>query len=74
MTDRKSHLEHFSEVENPRVQGRVLHTSVNIIYITITAALCGVSGWEEIDDFAESRRTGFLPSRNFLTCLMSRVR
>lgn len=62
MTDRKSHLEHFSEVEDPRVQGRVLHTSVNIIYITITAALCGVSGWEEIEDFAESRR-GFFAKR-----------
>ena len=67
-------MEHFSEVEDLRVQGRVLHTSVNIIYITITAALCGVSGWVEIEDFAESMKTRFLPSRNFLTCLMSRVR
>lgn len=54
MTSRKSHLEHFSEVEDPRVQGRVLHTSVNIIYITITAALCGVSGWEEIEDLRKA--------------------
>ncbi|MDY6348518.1 MAG: hypothetical protein SPL42_08865 [Bacteroidales bacterium] len=41
-------MEHFSEVENPRVQGWVLHTSANIIYMTITAAICEVSGWEEI--------------------------
>ena len=55
MENKKNHLEHFSKIEDPRVQGRVLHPSVNIIYITITASLCGVSGWEEIEDFAESR-------------------
>ena len=50
MENNKSPLEHISKIEAPRVQGRTLHSAVNIIYITVTAALCGVSGWEEIEE------------------------
>lgn len=59
MEDDKGLLSHFSGLQDPRVQGRTLHPAVNILYITIVAALCGVEGWEEIEDFAESRAEFF---------------
>ncbi len=52
-------LNHFSELEDPRCQHLVLHPARNIIYITLTAVICGVRGWEEIEDFANARREFF---------------
>ena len=52
-------LKHFEGMKEHRVAGRVLHPMRNIIFITVVGALCGMTGWEEIADFARYRRRFF---------------
>lgn len=52
-------MQYFGQLEDPRVQGRVLHPMRNIVLITIVAAFCGFDEWEEIAAFAEFRRDFF---------------
>ena len=52
-------LKHFEDMEDPRVVGWTLHAMRNIVFITIVGALCGLTGWEEIADFAEYHRKFF---------------
>ena len=52
-------LKHFEDMEDPRVVGRTIHPLRNIVFITIVGALCGLTGWEEIADFAMYRKGFF---------------
>jgi len=52
-------LKHFEDMEDHRVAGRVIHPLRNIIFITVVGALCGLTGWEEIADFAKYRKGFF---------------
>jgi predicted transposase YbfD/YdcC len=52
-------LKHFEDMEDPRVVGRTIHPLRNIVFITIVGALCGLTGWEEIADFAKYRKGFF---------------
>ncbi len=52
-------LKHFEDMEDPRVVGRTIHPLRNIIFITVVGALCGLTGWEEIADFAKYRQGFF---------------
>jgi hypothetical protein len=52
-------LKHFEDMEDPRVVGRTIHPLRNIVFITVVGALCGLTGWEEIADFAKYRKGFF---------------
>lgn len=56
-----------SELEDPRVVGRTLHSLVDIFVIALCGVLSGGESWEEIVDHAEDRKEwlgGFLELRN----------
>ena len=52
-------MQYFGQLEDSRVQGRVLHPMKNIVLITVVAAFCGLDDWEEIAAFAEYRKDFF---------------
>lgn len=47
--------EHFAGLTDPRVEGRTDHPLVNIIVITVCAAICGAEGWVEVELFGQSK-------------------
>jgi predicted transposase YbfD/YdcC len=54
---------YFGDLPDPRVLGRCDHQLVDIVIIGICAVLCGAEGWEEIEQFGQSKE-GWL--RQFL--------
>jgi len=47
--------EHFSDLEDPRVEGRIAHRLIDIILIAICAVICGADSWAEIETFGEAK-------------------
>ncbi len=54
---------YFGDMPDPRVVGRCEHKLVDIILIAICGVLCGAEGWEDIEEFGQSK-AGWL--RQFL--------
>ena len=50
-------LQRFSSVPDPRVERMCTHPMINIVFIAFSAILCGANGWEDMELFAQSRRT-----------------
>ena len=48
-------LSYFCEMKDSRIERKKLHPLVNIIFITISAVLCGAEPWEELEDFGYSK-------------------
>lgn len=51
--------EHFSVVKDPRQPGKVDHSLVNIIFITVCGVLCGADNWVAIEAFGNAQQTWF---------------
>ncbi len=47
--------EHFADVNDPRQLGKVDHPLINIIFITITAVLCGADSWVAVEEFGNAQ-------------------
>jgi predicted transposase YbfD/YdcC len=47
----------FSDLTEPRVQGRCDHKLVDIVLVAICATLCGAKNWCEVEEFAEAKIT-----------------
>ena len=45
----------FSELRDPRVQGRCAHLLIDIIAIAILAVMCGAEDWPDIEEFGRRR-------------------
>jgi predicted transposase YbfD/YdcC len=52
---KKSLKDYFGDLPDPRVQGRCDHLLVDIVMIAICAVLVGAEGWEEIEEFGETK-------------------
>jgi len=48
---------YFGDMADPRVVGRCEHKLLDIIVIAICAVLCGAEGWEDIEEFGESKES-----------------
>src|SRR5579859_2487756 len=46
---------YFGDMPDPRVVGRCEHKLVDIIIIGICGVLCGAEGWEDIEEFGQSK-------------------
>lgn len=44
-------LEHFTSLEDPRIERRKRHALVDLVLLTICAVVSGANGWEAIEDF-----------------------
>lgn len=48
-------MNHFGNIIDTRQEWKVLHKLYDIIFLTVSAVIGGCEGWEEIEDFGESR-------------------
>jgi len=58
-TKELSLLEHFSALEDPRVDRTKRHELLDIVVISICAVICGMESWVDIEDFGEGRKDWF---------------
>jgi len=47
--------QHFSEMEDPRIDRTKLHKLVDILVIAICAVIAGADNWEDIEEFGKAR-------------------
>ena len=52
-------IEHFKDIEDPRLQRKQLHKLDDIFFITLCAVICGCDGWVAIEKFANIKRSWF---------------
>ncbi|MBF8251581.1 MAG: ISAs1 family transposase [Deltaproteobacteria bacterium] len=48
-------VEHFKDIEDPRIERGKLHNLIDIIAIAICAVICGADTWEDIELFGEAK-------------------
>jgi predicted transposase YbfD/YdcC len=48
-------IEHFASLPDPRIERCKKHNLIDIIFITITAVICGADDWEDIEEFGVIR-------------------
>ncbi|MFM7384580.1 MAG: transposase family protein, partial [Microcystaceae cyanobacterium] len=42
-------VEHFAEIDDPRIERTKRHNLVDILTIAILAVICGAEGWTEME-------------------------
>jgi predicted transposase YbfD/YdcC len=47
--------EHFSELEDPRIERNKLHDLMDIVILVICAVISGADGWEAIEEFGKEK-------------------
>lgn len=50
-----SFFKHFMIIYDPREEGKVWHKLIDVLFIGITATLCGFNEWEEMEIWAKER-------------------
>src|SRR5215813_9008234 len=50
---------HFENLTDPRVDRGRNHSLVEMIFLALTAAICGAHGWADVERFAQSKRDWF---------------
>ncbi len=50
-----SFIEHFSPLNDPRIERKKRHMLIDILVLTVCATLCDAEGWEEIEEFGYSK-------------------
>lgn len=50
-----SFFNHFSELEDPRIDRKKLYPLDEILFVTLCAVICGAESWYDIEDFGEAR-------------------
>ncbi len=51
--------EHFSELQDPRLERSRLHQLIDILVIAICAVICGADTWEDVEAFGKAKQTWF---------------
>src|SRR6185503_19525142 len=55
----KSLIEHFSTIDDPRIDRSKLHKLIDILVIAICATICGAEGWEDFEVFGNCKLDWF---------------
>src|SRR5215813_5828435 len=56
MSEQNSLEAYFGDLPDPRVEGRCDHKLLDIVVIGICGVLCGAEGWEDLEEFGESKQ------------------
>jgi len=48
-------ISHFETIPEPRIERCRQHELLDILFLSISAILCGADGWEEIEDFGRAK-------------------
>jgi DDE_Tnp_1-associated/Transposase DDE domain len=62
-----SFIEHFSKLQDPRIERKKLHVLMDILVLTICAVASGAEGWEGIAEFGHAKLEWlrrFIPLKN----------
>jgi len=51
--------EHFSDVQDPRIDRSKLHKLIDMLIIAICGVVCGADNWEDIADFGRAKQEWF---------------
>lgn len=60
-------LDFFSSLEDPRSKRNRLYTMSEILLCTLSSAICGAEGWQDVEDFGKAKTDylrQFLPYKN----------
>lgn len=52
-------IEHFSAIEDPRINRQKKHELTNIFFITLCAVICGADNWVAIETFGKAKKSWF---------------
>lgn len=52
-------LDHFADLEDPRIDRTRDHPLINVLFIAICAVISGGEGWTDMETFGESKRAWF---------------
>src|SRR5438128_11888139 len=55
----QSLIEHFSAIDDPRIDRSKLHKLIDILVIAICATICGAEGWEDFELFGNCKLDWF---------------
>ena len=48
-------LDHFADLENPRIERTKHHQLIDIITISICAVICGADTWVDLENYGRSK-------------------
>ncbi len=63
-------IEHFSALDDPRIERNKAHALIDIIVLSISAVASGANGWEGIEEFGKEKLDGlrqFVPLKQWCT-------
>lgn len=75
-------IEHFSSLEDPRIERNKAHALIDIIVLTVCAVASGADGWEAIEQFGKEKLNWLrryvplvngVPSHDCIAYVLSRV-
>lgn len=75
-------IEHFSSLEDPRIERKKLHALMDIMVLVIGGVISGAEGWEAIEEFGEDKLdwlrqfiplTNGIPSHDWIAYVISRL-
>jgi predicted transposase YbfD/YdcC len=49
-------VEHFAEIDDPRIERTKRHKLIDILTIAILAVICGAEGWTDIESFGKAKQ------------------
>lgn len=52
-------VDHFADIDDPRIERNKLHALIDILTITICAVVCNADTWEDIEEFGKSKEGWF---------------
>ena len=48
-------VEHFAEIDDPRIERTKRHKLIDILTIAILAVICGAEGWVAMESFGKAK-------------------
>ena len=56
-------VEHFSEIDDPRIERTKRHKLIDILTIAILAVICGADSWVRMESFGKAKH--LMAKKNF---------
>ena len=75
-------IEHFSSLEDPRIERNKAHALIDIIVLAVCAVVSGADGWESIEQFGKEKLAWLrryvplingVPSHDCISYVLSRI-
>ena len=61
-------LDHFSSLEDPRIERSKLYPLSELLFLTLCAVIAGADGWSDVEAFGKSKEDFLKRYRNSPAC------